>query len=258
MVTLTARALHVQIDGTAILHGIDCALEGGKLAGIIGPNGAGKSTFLKAVMHLLPATSGAVLIDGRPVESLNEQERARLAAYLPQGQEVHWPLSVERLVALGRLPHLAPFSSLAEQDHLAVRQAMADADVLHLAGRAVNELSGGERSRVLLARALSVEAPVLIVDEPLAALDPGHQLATMALLKNLAAGGRLVVVVMHDLTIASRFCDRLLLMANGKLVTDGTAAQVLDEERIREVYGVEALIGHHLGQRYVLPWREAH
>src|SRR3546814_10554703 len=127
-------------------------------------------------MCLLGADRGRVLIDGRPAAQMTAGERARLLSYLPQGQDVHWPLSVERLVALGRLPHLAPFSRLADKDHQAVRQAMADADVLHLADRAATELSGGERSRVLLARALSVEAPVLIVDEPLAALDPGHQL----------------------------------------------------------------------------------
>lgn len=255
MVTLAAEALHVGIGGTPILHGIDCALQPGALTGIIGPNGAGKSTLLRALMHLLPASAGRVLIDGQPGDSIDDRLRARLIAYLPQGQTVHWPLSVERLVALGRLPHLAPFSRLADKDHQAVRQAMADADVLHLADRAATELSGGERSRVLLARALSVEAPVLIVDEPLAALDPGHQLATMALLKGLANDGRLVVVVMHDLTMASRFCDRLLLLSEGRLVADGQAAQVLGDDNLRRVYGIEALTGEHQGQRYVLPWR---
>lgn len=258
MVTLSVEGLHVALGGVPVLNGIDCALQPGMVTGIIGPNGAGKSTLLRAMTNLLPAMAGRALINGRPVAAIDEQERARMIAYLPQGQNVHWPLTVERLVALGRLPHLAPFSRLTDSDHEAIDRAMAEADVLHLAKRVATELSGGERSRVLLARALSVEAPALIVDEPLAALDPGHQLATMALLQRQAHAGKLVVVVMHDLTMASRFCDRLLLIAEGRLVADGTAADVLSADILRTVYGVEALIGEREGQLYVLPWREAH
>ena len=258
MVTLSVEGLHVALGGAPVLNGIDCALQPGMVTGIIGPNGAGKSTLLRAMTNLLPATAGRALINGRSVAAIDEQERARMIAYLPQGQNVHWPLTVERLVALGRLPHLAPFSRLTDSDHEAIDRAMAEADVLHLAKRVATELSGGERSRVLLARALSVEAPALIVDEPLAALDPGHQLATMALLQRQAHAGKLVVVVMHDLTMASRFCDRLLLIAEGQLVADGAAADVLSGDILRTVYGVEAMIGEREGQRYVLPWREAH
>ena len=227
MVTLAAQQLHVSIGGRPILHGVDCTLAPGVLTGVIGPNGAGKTTLLKALMCLLGADRGRVLIDGRPAAQMTAGERARLLSYLPQGQDVHWPLSVERLVALGRLPHLAPFSRLDEADREAVHRAMAAADVLHLTGRVATELSGGERARVLLARALSVEAPVLIIDEPLAALDPGHQLQTMALLRRLAGEGRLVMVVMHDLGMASRFCDRLLLLSEGRLAADGGSVEVL-------------------------------
>jgi iron complex transport system ATP-binding protein len=196
------------------------------------------------------------MLDDRPIARMSETDRARAISYLPQGQDVHWPLNVERLVALGRLPHLAPFSRLSPADRDAVLNAMSAADVLYLRDRIATELSGGERARVLLARALCVEAPVLLVDEPLAALDPAHQLATVTLLKSLARGGRLVTVVLHDLSMASRFCDRLLLMDEGRLVAEGTAADVLDEARLRHVYGVEAVMGEHQGQRYVLPWKE--
>lgn len=257
MVSLTAERLHITIGNTPILHGIDCAFAAGVLTGVIGPNGAGKSTLLKALTHIVPPSSGRVLANGRRLDDMKDRARARMIAYLPQGQTVHWPLSVERVVALGRLPHLAPFSRLSEIDHHAVRQAMTAADVLHLAGRTVTTLSGGELSRVLLARALSVETPILIVDEPLAALDPAHQLSIMALLQSLASQGRLIVVVMHDLTLASRFCRRLLLMADGRVAADGGPEAVLDERLIRQVYGVETLVGHHRGQRYVLPWGEA-
>lgn len=256
MVTLAAEALHVRLGGVPILHGVDCAFEPGLLTGVIGPNGAGKSTLLKALAQVTAKASGRVLVDGRDAAALGERERARLIAYLPQGQDVHWPLAAERLVALGRLPHLAPFSRLGADDEAAVDQAMADADVLHLKGRTATALSGGERSRVLLARALAVGAPVLIADEPLAALDPAHRLRTMELLRTLAARGQTVLVVMHDLTLASRFCDRLVLMNGGRLAASGDVAIVLTEDKLREVYGVSVLTGEHRGQRYVVPWDE--
>lgn len=256
MVTLKIDDLSVAIGSKQVLNNLSFALEPGQLIGIIGPNGAGKSTLLRAIMGLLPTTGGRVFLDDRPMSELSAKDRARTIAYLPQGQNIHWPVQVERLIALGRLPHLAPFSHMSPEDVRAIGWAMDEADVRHLAGRTATELSGGERARVLLARALSVGAPVLLADEPLASLDPGHQLGAMSLLRRQASAGKLVVVVLHDLTLASRFCDRLLLIASGgELVGDGCPKQVLSPKAVRQVYGVETVSGSHEGGHYILPWR---
>ena len=242
MVTIRALHLSVRLGRHPAVSGVSAALEPGQLVGIIGPNGAGKSTLIRALLGLVRAASGAVSIDDTPITSLSRKDVARRVAYLPQGQTLHWPLLVERLVALGRMPHLGPLSRLSPEDEAMVDAALARADVLHLKGRIATELSGGERARVLLARALAVGAPALIADEPLAALDPGHQLDVMDLLKGEARAGSLVVTVLHDLGMAARYCDRLLLMDKGRLVADGRPMEVLTEQRLAEVYGISACI----------------
>jgi iron complex transport system ATP-binding protein len=201
---------------------------------------------------LIPA-EGAILIDGNAVTDLPLRDRARRIAYLPQGQSVHWPLTVERLVSLGRLPHLAPFARPAAADAAVIQQALARTDLIDLRDRPFDQLSGGERARVLLARALAVEAPLLLADEPLAALDPAHQIEVMALLRAEAARGVTVIAVLHDLTIAARWCDRLLLIDQGALVADGAPRDVLTADRIASVYGVSAFIGEANGQPLIVP-----
>jgi iron complex transport system ATP-binding protein len=166
---------------------------------------------------------------------------------------LHWPLSVERLVALGRLPHLGPLSRLSEADEAAIADAMVRADVTELAGRVATELSGGERARVMLARALAAGAAGLIVDEPLASLDPGHQIDVMDLLAREAATGTLVVAVLHDLTMAARYCHRLLLISDGALIADGPPADVLTTQRLRAIYGITARIEEQAGVPFVVP-----
>lgn len=252
MVTLAAQGLGASLGGKPVLHDVTASFGGGALVGILGPNGAGKSTFVRALLGLLPAT-GTVSIDGAPVTTLPRAQIARTIAYLPQGQTLHWPLSVERLVALGRLPHLAPFSRIGADDHAAIERAMELADVKGLATRTATELSGGERARVLLARALAVGAPALIADEPLASLDPAHQLQGMEILRAQADAGVLVLAVLHDLGLATRFCDRLLLLDAGRLVADGTPSDVLTPERLQQVYGVSAYFGDVAGQKLVVP-----
>ena len=242
MVTIRALHLSVRLGRHPAVSGVSAALEPGQLVGIIGPNGAGKSTLIRALLGLVRAASGAVSIDDTPITSLSRKDVARRVAYLPQGQTLHWPLLVERLVALGRMPHLGPLSRLSPEDEAMIDAALARADVLHLKGRIATELSGGERARVLLARALAVGAPALIADEPLAALDPGHQLDVMDLLKGEARAGSLVVTVLHDLGMAARYCDRLLLMDKGRLVADGKPMEVLTEQRLAKVYGISACI----------------
>ena len=248
----------VRLDQVAVTLGARWVIKdisadlGGGVIGLIGPNGAGKSTLVRAIAGLIPS-AGAVLVDGAPVTALPLRRRARRIAYLPQGQSVHWPLTVERLVALGRLPHLAPFARPAEGDKQAIERALARTDLLGLRDRAIDELSGGERARALLARALAVEAPLLLADEPLAALDPAHQIEVMALLREEAARGATVIAVLHDLTIAARWCDRLLLIDDGRLVADGDPRDVLTADRIGSVYGVSAFIGEADGQPLIVP-----
>jgi iron complex transport system ATP-binding protein len=159
------------------------------------------------------------------------------------------------VVGLGRLPHRRPFGGPTEADRAAIAAALARCDVADFSDRTMGTLSGGERRRVLLARALAVEAPYLLADEPLAALDPLHQIEVMELLRQTARRGAGVVVVLHDLTLATRFCDRLALLDHGRLVAEGAPEAVLDDARLAGVFGVEALRGSHAGEPFLLPWR---
>ena len=179
--------------------------------------------------------------------------RARTIAYLAQGASIDWPIRVDEVVALGRLPYASRFGAGADAAH-AVAAAMDAAGVTALAGRRADTLSGGERMRVLLARALAVGAPFLLADEPLTALDPHHQLQAMELLRRTARAGTAVTIVLHDLTLASRFCDRLVLLAEGRALCAGSPEQVLTDARIARAFGVSLVRGEVAGERYVLPW----
>ncbi|MFS0848770.1 ABC transporter ATP-binding protein [Novosphingobium panipatense] len=240
MVTIHLDDLCVSVGPRPILNSVTATFPPGMLVGILGPNGAGKTTLVRALLGLLKPARGAVLLDGRPVAGLSRRQVARSVAYLPQGHTLHWPLSVECLVALGRLPHLAPFSAISPEDSAIIEAALEQADVAHLRGRLATELSGGERARVMLARALAVQAPVLVADEPLASLDPGHQIDVMELLAAEARAGKLVIAVLHDLTMAARFCDRLLLLDRGEVGALGPPLHVLSPARLRSVYGITA------------------
>lgn len=238
---LALEHVGVTLGRRAVVANVSAAFAPGTLTGIVGPNGAGKSTLARAMLALVPAT-GRVTLDGDDVAAMPRTALARRIAYLPQGQTLHWPLTVERLVGLGRLPHLAPMSKIGAADADAIARAMVRADVAGLRNRIATELSGGERARVLFARALAVEAPALIADEPLASLDPGHQIDVMELMRAEADAGALVIAVLHDLTMAARYCDRLLLIDEGAIVADGAPADVLTPDLLRRVYGIDARV----------------
>jgi len=239
MSRLEVRGLDVDLGARPVLRGVGFEARAGEIVGLMGPNGAGKTTLVRAICQLAPARAGEVTWNGARVDRMDPRVRATSFAYLPQGRVIHWPLTVRRLVELGRLPRLGPLSRLAPADAAAVETAMAAMDIAHLADRPATSLSGGERARVLLARALAVEAPVLLADEPTASLDPYHVLEIMTLLRHAADGGRLVVAVLHELGLATRFCDRIVLLDAGRVVAEGAPAEVLTPARVREVYRVD-------------------
>src|SRR5262249_55751347 len=191
---------------------------------------------------------------GRAHADLGSRELSQRVAYLAQAGSVHWPMRVESVVALGRLPHRRPMQGLDAADRAAIERAMVACDVVPFRARTMSEVSGGERLRILLARALAVEADILLADEPIAALDPLHQLQVMELLRMTARQGRGVVVVLHDLALAARFCDRLVLLAGGGVVGEGEPSVVLCDEHIATAYGVEVVRGERDGVPFVLPW----
>ncbi|MDR3435634.1 ABC transporter ATP-binding protein [Telmatospirillum sp.] len=253
MSILAAENISVSLKGRKVLTNINVVVQVGELLGLLGPNGAGKTTLLKALAGLR-SCSGRTTVDGRDVASLSPDERAKRIAYLPQGTEAHWPMPVKTVVGLGRLPYQRHFAPPSEADRAAIARAMAEADIGALADRRLNALSGGELARVFLARALAVEAPVLLADEPVTHLDPGHQLAVLDVLARRASDGDAVVVVLHDLGLAARYCHRVCVLDNGHLVAEGTPDQVLDDALLDRVYGIRAARGIHDGHAFLLPW----
>ncbi|ETR76266.1 ABC transporter [Afipia sp. P52-10] len=254
---LALETVSVRLSGRAIVQDLSVSLPRGCLAALVGPNGAGKTTLLKAIAGLLPF-EGSVRVDGRSVSEMPIRERATRLSYLPQGHVVYWPLPVRDVVALGRYPHGATDPArLGERDASAVIRAMADADVTAFADRRVTDLSGGERSRVALARALAVEAPIVLADEPIASLDPRHQLDVMRLLRRVADAGTLVVVVTHDLGLTARFADRVLVLSGGRLAAHGTPQEALTDLVLAEVFKIGAYRARVGEAEIIVPWSEA-
>ena len=250
---LEASGLNVRLNGHLIVADAALKLRRGELVALVGPNGAGKTTLVRALAGLVPA-EGRIALEERDLAAFAPRERARRIAYLPQGHSFHWPVPAAAVVALGRYPHADPFSPPSEADRAAVARALAATNIEALANRSVATLSGGERARVALARALASEAPVLLADEPTASLDPRHQLVVMELLRRAAEGGA-VLAVIHDLLLAARFADRVLVMDRGRLVADGPPAEALGAERVAQVFGV-ATVSLETGEgRIAVPWR---
>lgn len=235
---LDLDAVAVSRGPRKVLDGASLHVAAGEVVGLLGANGAGKSTLMRAAIGLVPA-SGAIRLGGAPLASLDARERALRAAYLPQEREIAWSVSVATLVGLGRLPH----RSGAAADRAAVAAAIAAADLDGFEARPATELSGGERARALIARALAQEAPLLLADEPTAGLDPAHQIALMVRFRALARAGRGVLAALHDLGLAARWCDRVALLHHGRIVAAGPPAATLTAERLADVFGVTAHLG---------------
>ncbi len=252
MTLLSVENLSVELGRRPVLHGLDFAVGPGEFVGLIGPNGAGKSTLLRAALHLLPA-QGQVRLCGTDSAAMNARQRAACVAYLAQEREIAWAVPVEMVVALGRSTHRPGFAAMTERDRTIVDAAMRRMDVEAFRHRIATELSGGEKARVLAARALAQDTPLLLADEPTAGLDPAHQIALMRLFDSLAADGRSVVASLHDLGLAARWCSRLILLDKGRIIADGPPSGVLTPANLRAIYGVEAFFGEANGAPIIHP-----
>lgn len=250
---LSFDAVTVRYGARRALDALTLGLEPGRVTGLIGPNGAGKTTLLRTALGLLTPVEGEVRLFDRPLSDWSDDARARAVAYLPQSAETHWPLFVRRVVALGRMPHRAAFARLSAADEAAVDEALARCDADEYANRRMDEISAGERARVLLARALATAAPILLVDEPAAHLDPAHQLQLMELLREEARRGTAVIVTLHDLALAARYCDDLVVLKQGRVASTGTPDEALTDSALADVFGVGAVrVADEAGNRLFL------
>ena len=240
MSLLEARGLQVRLGAKAVLDGVSSSFAPGQVTAVLGPNGAGKSTLLACLAGLRAPDAGEVGLDGAPLASLPPRRRAQRIGFIAQTPEIAWAVEAAILVGLGRIPYIGA-RGLAQEDAAAIDRAMAQAQVTDLADRDVSTLSGGERARVLIARALAGEPEWLLADEPLAGLDPGHQLDAADLFRRLAHDqGRGVIVTLHDLSLAARMADRILVLAGGKVLADGPAEVALAPAVLAQAYGIEA------------------
>jgi iron complex transport system ATP-binding protein len=239
---LSATGLTVQRSGRAILDEVSVTLESGAFVALIGANGAGKSTLLSVLAGLLKPERGEVRLDDIPLARIAPRELARRRAYLPQNPRAEWPLPVERLVALGLTPHLPVFGGLPGGFEPALSNALAACDLTAQRLQPATTLSGGELARAMLARALIGDPQVLIADEPMTGLDPRHAMDTVSRLRSLAAGGKLVIAAVHDLTLAARYATHLMALRAGRLAAFGPTAEILTPALLRQVFDVEARI----------------
>jgi iron complex transport system ATP-binding protein len=235
---LRARDLGVHLGRRWLFRHLD--LHPGSFTAVIGPNGAGKSTLLRCLAGLQDPTEGTVVLDDRSLDAVPRRERARALAYLPQNTPLYHDLRAEEVVMLGRLPHLPRFSAPSSADRDRVIRALSDVGAVDLAPRALSTLSSGERQRVMLARMLATEAPLLVLDEPTTALDIGHALRFLDLLRGLSEGGRLVIVALHDLDLADRFATTAVCLHGDDEGTFdvGQAGEVMQPSRLGEVFAV--------------------
>jgi len=233
-------------NGTPVLDGVDLHLSPGEMVGVIGPNGAGKSTLVRLLSRVLVPGGGRIRLNGHNLAEWRAGELARVLAVVPQDRQLPPTFTAWEMVLLGRTPYLGWMGQASEHDRALAHQAMEDTGTWHLAHRLISQLSGGEQQRVVVARALAQEPQVLLLDEPTAHLDINHQIETLSLIMRLVKQRDLAALaIFHDLNLAAQYCDRLLLLARGRVLAQGTPAQVLTPSLLRQAYGAEVVVVPH-------------
>lgn len=252
--SLKIERLSVSLRGRRLLRDLTFEAHRGELLAIVGPNGAGKTTLLKAIAALIEF-DGKISWDNQQLAEFSPVQRAKTLAYLPQGHVAYWPITSRDVVTIGRAPFSSDLTQLQDVDLVAIDEALETVGALEFADRAITELSGGERARVMLARAIVVGAPLLLADEPVTSLDPAHQLLVMTVLSQQAKEGRLIICVSHDLLLAARFADRVLVLDEGRMAALGSVEDTLTKDLLGEVFGLETMPVTIGGQNFDMPWR---
>jgi iron complex transport system ATP-binding protein len=242
---IAVEDLSVSLGGTVALADVSLAVESGRFVGLVGPNGAGKTTLLRTVAGLLAPDAGTVRLHGEDVHALSSAAASRLLAVVPQETALAFDFDVREVVAMGRTPYVSRFGRGTRADGAAVERAMERTDVARFADRSIGAVSGGERQRVLLARALAQATPTLLLDEPTASLDVNHQVRTLDLLAELVTEGQTVVAAIHDLDLAARYCDELVLLAGGETLAAGTPSEVLTEGHLQRAFDAPVTVTRH-------------
>ena len=257
MTVLSAEKLSLSYDTTPIIHSLDLETPSGQITALIGPNGCGKSTLLRGLARLLKPKVGSVLLNGYAIQTIPTKQLAKELGILPQSPVAPEGITVRELVAQGRVPHQDWFQQWSHADEDALQKALMLTTLTHLADRAVDTLSGGQRQRAWIAMALAQETEILLLDEPTTYLDLAHQLEVLELLVKLNQEGKTIIMVLHDLNHAAHYADHLVALADGRISAQGTSHEVITEEIIRDVFGVESQVMPHpiTGKPLCLPLR---
>jgi iron complex transport system ATP-binding protein len=235
---LDVNNIHFSIDGKKILDGISARFEPGRIHGIIGPNGSGKSTLLKNICRIWEPQSGSIVINGKDYSEIPRKELSTMVTLVPQNTTIGFPISVFDIVSMGRNPHLGRFEGVRKKDREIIERALQQTNISALKDRNINELSGGEGQLAIIARAIATEASLILLDEPTSELDVKHTLEIVDILYEFKEQGKTILVTIHDLNLARRFCDRISILCRGKLFYSGTPEDAFAEENIKQVFGV--------------------
>jgi len=244
MTSLIAKSICVEAGGATIVSDVSLSLNPGELVAILGANGAGKTSLLRTMLGITRASSGSAQLGGEDCFEMAPSERARKVSYLPQRRPLAWPYRVHDVIALGRFAHGAALGKLNPVDAAAVADAISSCNLTELQNRSTDSLSGGELARVHFARAIAAKTPLLVADEPVAELDPRHQILVADLIRKFVNDGGGALVVLHEVALAARIADRLIWMKNGNIVVEGSPQDTLNSETMEAVYGVQAHVDH--------------